>query len=541
MSERSAYGLSRTGAWWLCAVILVAIAFLSIGSVRRDSATSDEPAHIVNGVIRLSERWPGFFREQPPLMNSISAVAIVLSGYRVEQEWKGRNHWSVGQRFLYTSGYDAHRLLFLARVPTLVLFVGLILVMYVFVLRQTGSVWWALASATLTGFCPNLMAHGRLATVDLALTFFSFAATVSLLSLTKRPSTATAILFGLSTAAAAMSKVSGLVLIPYFAAVVGGAFLFRRISEPRRFLGSLCIAILTAVVFFEAVSLAETGEAFRREEYPNTPLLLIPFAEYASNVRTISNWFDKGHGHPQFLLGEFSRDGWPHYYFVTLLLKTPIPAIILFIGSVAVAVWKRSFILTSLLAFIVIFLAVAASGHLALGVRYVLPVYAFGYAAAAVALASVHLRRPVVVIIGLLIGWHVLENLRTYPSYISYFNQLIGSHRNADRYLIDSNLDWGQDLRRLDRWLRERNVEEVVVHYFGGGAPQFDVSARVIGSYGAGGRPLPRGSWFALSRHFYRLSFAPSISRENYDAYLLRSRARYVTTVGGSINIYRVE
>ncbi|MGZ8868308.1 MAG: ArnT family glycosyltransferase [Thermoanaerobaculia bacterium] len=521
--------------------LLFVVVILSVASVRLDSATSDEPAHIANGVIRVTERWPGFFREQPPLMNSLSALPLVLSGYRVPPGWKGGNHWSVGQRFLYLSGYDPYRILFLARLPTIALFAALIAVMYWFVLRQTGSAGWALAAATLTGFCPNLMAHGRLATVDLAMTFFSFVATVLLIELITRPSMRVAVTFGVTAAAAVMSKVSGVILAPYLALVVGAAFALRKVQEPRRFLKGLAVAIVAAVLFFEAVSLAETGSDFVRAEYPDTPVLLVPFAEYLANIRTISAWYDKGHAHPQFLLGQFSREGWKHYYLVALLLKTSIPALVLFVAAAVIAVWKRSFVLTILLLFVVLFLVVAATGHLALGVRYVLPVYAFLYAAAVIAVGSVNPRRAGIVIVGVLVGWHVFENVVAYPSYLSYFNQFIGSHRNADRYLIDSNLDWGQDLRRLDRWLGEKKVDEVIVHYFGGGAPQFDVSARVIGSYGAGGKPLPKGSWFALSRHYYRLSFAPSISRENYDDYLARSGARYVATVGGSINVYRVE
>ena len=122
-------------------------------------------------------------------MNSLSAVPVVLAGYRVPPSWKGRNHWVVGRRFLYYSGYDAHRILFLARLPTIALFAALCIVDYWFVLRQTASRAWALAAAALTGFCPNLMAHGRLATVDLALTFFAFSATVLLFRVLDRPTT----------------------------------------------------------------------------------------------------------------------------------------------------------------------------------------------------------------------------------------------------------------------------------------------------------------------------------------------------------------
>src|SRR6185312_15706987 len=44
------------------------------------------------------------------------------------------------------------------------------------------------------------------------------------------------------------------------------------------------------------------------------------------------------------------------------------------------------------------------------------------------------------------------ESLANWPNYLAYFNQLIGSHTNAYRHLVDSSLDWGQDLPALKRW-----------------------------------------------------------------------------------------
>lgn len=522
-------------------LLIAVVVALSAGSVRLDSATSDEPAHIVNGVIKISERWLNFFREQPPLMNSLSALPVVLSGYRVQPGWKGGNHWVVGRRFLYRSGYDAYRILFLARLPTIALFAALIAAMYWFVLQQTGSALWALAASVLTGFCPNLMAHGRLATVDLALAFFSFAATALLISLIARPTAATAILLGIATVAAPMSKVSGVILAPYFAVVIASAFAFSSIAEPRRFFKALAIAVLAGLLFFEAFGLAETGSAFARDQYAATPPLFIPFAEYAANIRTINNWYTQGHALPQFLMGEFSSTGWPRYYLIAFLLKTPIPAVLLFVAAVVAGLRKKSFAFFALLSFIAIFLAVAVAGHLALGVRYILPVYPFVYAATAIALNSTNLRRAGTAIVIALLVWHVAENLKTYPSYIAYFNELIGSQRNADKFLIDSNLDWGQDLRRLDAWARARHLKQIAVHYFGGGSVEYEMrSATPIVRYAPGPGLLPKG-YFALSRHFYRVSFYLPLWGIDYDEYLAASRARYVTTIGGSIDVYRVD
>ena len=47
--------------------------------------------------------------------------------------------------------------------------------------------------------------------------------------------------------------------------------------------------------------------------------------------------------------------------------------------------------------------------------------------------------------------------------------------------------------------------------------------------------------YLALSRHLYRVSFAPGIWPMDYDRYLAANRARYITTVGGSINVYAIE
>ena len=527
----------------LVALVVIVVA-LSIGSVRLDSATADEPAHIANGVIKLTEGWLNFFREQPPLMNSLSAAPVVLAGYRVQPGWKGKDHWVVGRRFLYYSGFDAHRILFLARLPTIALFAALCVVMYMFVLRQTGSRAWALFAAALSGFCPNLMAHARLATVDFALTFFAFSAAVLFIALIARPRATTAILLGVMTAAAALSKISGLILGPYFLVLLAIAFVIRRVDDPRRLMKALAIAAAAALVFFEAFMLLETSAAYAREQYPTMPRLVVPFAEYIANVQTIRVWYTRGHTLPQFLLGRFSFDSWPEYYPTAFLLKTTLPAIVLFVMALVVGIRRRSFPFLALLLFVALFFAVAAMGHLALGIRYVLPIYPFLYAATAIALSQPRPEargpRPMI-LVGVLLLWHIGENLATYPSYIAYFNELIGSRANADKFLIDSNLDWGQDLRRLDAWCRENKVSQITVHYFGGGDVDYDIrAARPLVRYGPGPGLLPKG-YFALSRHFYRLSFYPPLFGIDYDAYLAASHARYITTIGGSINIYRVE
>jgi hypothetical protein len=170
----------------------------------------------------------------------------------------------------------------------------------------------------------------------------------------------------------------------------------------------------------------------------------------------------------------------------------------------------------------------------------VLPVYPFLYAFVTIALARVTIDRKRAVAVGVLAGWFALASFLAWPGYLSYFNELTGSARNADRLLIDSNLDWGQDLRRLKAWTDEQGIAFIRIDYFGGGDIEQLFGSRAVRWTAPRPQPLPKG-WFALSRHFYRVSFDPHESPVDYDAYLEASKARYVTTVGGSIDVYVVE
>src|SRR5712691_314601 len=274
--------------------LLVVVAVICVSSARIDSATGDEPAHVAAGVIKLSIGWLNFYRGQLPLMNSISAIPLVVAGYRMPADWQsGSDEWAVGRKFIYQSGYNCHRIVFLSRLASIALFLALCAAVYVFVLRETGSGWAAFAGALLTGFCPDLMAHGRLATVDCGLAVFAFVATAALLRLIARPAFPTAILFGLSFAGAVMTKVSALILGPYFVAVIAGAFVLRRVENPKRFWLALLAGVATALAFFEGFTLAEMSRAYLAHQYPNTPRLLAPFADYAEVFRYIRSFYSE--------------------------------------------------------------------------------------------------------------------------------------------------------------------------------------------------------------------------------------------------------
>ncbi len=519
--------------------LAIAVAALAVFSVSLDSATADEGAHIAAGLIKLRHGWLSFFPEQPPLMNVLSALP--LGEFRMPDVWQndlGRGgHWRAGHALLYRSGNDAHRLLFLARLPTIALFLALCFAVYVVVSREVGRTWGVVAFA-LTGFCPNLLAHGRLATVDMALTAFGFIAFAFLQHAIAKRSMLSGALSGFFAMCAVLSKASGVLIPPFL--LIAAALHIRKDNNWRPLVKPAIACIAAAVVLLYAITFGLASDAYLESAWKETPALLIPWLQYKQHADAIRFWYAAGHEHTQFLLGQFSPQGWPHYYYVAFLLKTPLGAVLLTILALVAARRSSSVAMQGSLLFVALFFAVSMTSHIDLGLRYVLPIYPFLYAAICIALAKVVTDKRRAIGVGVLVAWHCASSLIAYPSYISYFNELIGSNRNAYRFLIDSNVDWGQDLRRLKLWCDANNVDFIRVDYFGAGEPEYEFGKRAERFPAPAPQPLPKG-WFAVSRHFYRASFDPRESPIDYDTYLAASKAKYVTTVGGSIDVYRVD
>lgn len=491
-------------------VLAIAVLALAVGSMREDTATADEGAHIAAGLLKLQEGRLDFYSTQAPLIESLIAVPLTLAGYDAPRIEDNRP-WVAGHALLYRSGHDPARILFLARLPVIAMFLALCFTVFWFVRRTTGNTVAGVAAFALTGFCPTLLAHGRLATVDMGVTLFAFLGVALLLvrgevAGERRPNFA-----AVSLALALASKVS---------AVLAAPFVLLARNRVR--------AILIALVTFMAVYML-----LGRSLDPT-----LPFRAYWSEIAAVSGFYADRHVLPQFLLGEFSPDGWPHYYLVALAVKTPLPALALVLLAIPSAVRRRRFEVLACTAFVALFLLVSSFSSLNLGIRHILPVYPFVYAAAVISVFDAHrfIRKAAIALVVI----HCVIGVAAYPSYLAYFNPLIGSHRNADRVLIDSNLDWGQDLHRLATWTREHDIPLLRVHYFGAGNVEHEFGPRAM-RWSVGHRePLPKGSWFALSRHFYRLSFDRTRSAVDYDTYLRASNAQFVTSIGGSIDVYRV-
>src|SRR5690606_15460743 len=151
-------------------------------------------------------------------------------------------------------------------------------------------------------------------------------------------------------------------------------------------------------------------------------------------------------------------------------IKTPLPTLLLIGWGLGAALWglrrhRLSPFAWGGVAFAVAYLAVLASSALNLGMRHLLPITPLLAIAAGAGCSRPRgeidqtARRWSLLRIGLataLVSWLAAGTLRAAPHFLGYFNEAIGGWRNGHHYLADSNLDWGQDLLRLETHLRQR-------------------------------------------------------------------------------------
>jgi hypothetical protein len=188
--------------------------------------------------------------------------------------------------------------------------------------------------------------------------------------------------------------------------------------------------------------------------------------------------FAHAEGRPAFLMGERSEDGFWSYYPTSIALKTPLA---LFVLLALAWVTRRSHPAPAQVEWCLwlpplVYLVLAAARPINIGHRYVLPVYPFLFVGAgrAAVWATSAARRPAArLLIASLAAWYTVAVLRVHPHYLAYFNELAGGPANGYRYLVDSSLDWGQDLKELARWQREQRIGRIKLAYFGTADPAY--------------------------------------------------------------------
>jgi hypothetical protein len=450
-------------------------------SMSTKSPTHDEFAH--HTASGFSHLVTGDFRmnpAEPPFSRLLSAIPLYFLGTKApldDDSWVKGNSPAFAREFFYQPGFSQERIIFWARLPILLL--GALFGYFVFVWAHElfGNVG-GVAALALYAFCPNILAHSSLATSDISVAFFFYLTLWRYWKYLKKQTRKNLVLTGVMAGLAFLSKFSAILIFPTLLLIAFFNGSLKKISPGRTgaFLG-VCFLTVWAGYFFEmkpllkhtpdppkktAVYRSIGGERLVRFA-DETPVPLSTFiSAFGSMMMT------RAKGTNAFLMGEWSHSqkSWWYYYIVAFAIKDTIPFIILVFLSLCCLSRIPTDRLTKIFFVVpiaVFFLATMRDKAQA-GIRYFLPIYPLFFVFCGGWVAWAWKQKKVLRLAVLtLLSWHALSAARIYPDYLAYFNELIGGPDQGYRYLRDSNIDWGQDLKGVAEWAKKENYPELAL------------------------------------------------------------------------------
>jgi len=536
--------------WLIGLALLLALghAGLATWAAREKSTTADELAHVTGGYTFnhwhdyrlhpengiLPQRWQAL----PATLADTDYPALSTRG------WRKSVVWLVGYDFFYQSRNDPEWLLCSARAMNSVFGAATVLLVFFWSYRLWGM-WGALVSAVFCALCPTMLAHSGLATSDMGMAFFFLAFPAAywrhLHDGRWRAWWLSAALLGL----AAVAKYTAVLLLP-IAVVLALVRTLR--PEPlelagRKFatpLGRLgAIAVSTGAQGLVALAVIWAFFGFRYSLFnpalPGGDLnlsweILLNFGGWkAALINFCREWrllpegwlyglaFVLQHAQARgaFLDGDYSIFGWVEFFPKAFLYKTPLSLLaglvagaLLLLLRLRVAtraqITSYFYRVTPLLVLFLVYWLFSLFSHLNIGHRHILPTYPVlyifcGVLGWAVVRAGRKSRAGGFVgaaLLAGLMGWHIAVAARIHPHYLAYFSPAIGGPAEGYRHLVDSSLDWGQDLPALGQWLgaHRQPGEPFYISYFGSGEPVRHVRDAVL---------MPRLSTFDRPRPWY--------------------------------------
>lgn len=287
-------------------------------------------------------------------------------------------------------------------------------------------------------------------------------------------------------------------------------------------------------------------------------------------------------GNTAFFLGEVSNGGSRLYFPLLYILKEPLALHLLTLTALLLGIknmmrregekprlvarirrWiAEHFIEFSSIAVIAIYWAVSLKSPLNIGIRHVLPTFPFIYLLVSRQIArslrphdfhdsrsigawlkdiyQIYIKAiPKYLFVGVLILWLVADTILAFPHFLSSYNELAGGARNGWRIAVDSNYDWGQDIKRLVQYMDANHIQKISLDYFGGADPRYYLGTRFEPWWSSKG---PAHGYFAISASFRQGAFgtpAPGFQRKPGDGYTWLKPYQPIAQVG-SIFVYNL-
>jgi len=576
----------------LMALILLAVmaatAFLSL---KQDSLTFDELAHIPAGYSYLIKQDYRVNPEHPPLIKDISAIPLLFLGLNFPD---GSPNWlqpeapawwvqfDLGREFLYGSGNNPRQIILWSRSAM----IGLLILLGWFLFywaRQIGGNTVALGVLALFAFSPTFLAHGRLVNTDIGAVLGALIAIFFWLKFLKLPHWQNIWLAGIGFGLAMVLKFSLVLLIPFLVIITPlYAILFSEKNKALKLIisyaGKALLAALVGVIF-----VIWPIYQFHVLNYPPEQQLRDTLADISGYplpiMKDINLWLTQQQpfrglgqylrgllmasqrtvwGNTAVFMGEISAGSWLHYFPLLYLFKVPLAFHILTLIALMGAIWgikiwgikrlKNNFIVLAFLVWILVYWLAALLGNLNIGVRHLLPVFPFIYLLVVLGINRLisliklpKLKQSLLVLVFILFGWYIASSLSAFPHYIPYYNELAGGTKQGYKIAVDSNYDWGQDFYRLLDFVGKNKIDKIYLDYFGGEDPQYWLGEKYL-KLNPREEELPQG-WLAVSLNQFMGGMAkpaPDFDQET-GYYNWLKEQRPVARAGYSIFIYYLD
>ncbi len=480
-------------------VLLLLIMFAELAlSVRRQSQTYDEAAHIFAGYQSWKNFDFGIGPETAPLVRLVAAIPLLHLTLRippVSKDYFKVVEYLGGRDFLYAN--DANALLWRARLAATVFTIALGLMVFL-----VGNSMWgpgpAFLALTLFAFDPNFVAHGALVATDIGAALGLFLGVGGFYLYLKRPSTPRLVGAGLAAGVCLGAKHSGILLFPVLFVLaltelppVWNPATKRLAPDLAKKVARLA-ACLAAIVIIAWVALwALYG--FRYAARPLGLEMNPPLSEFVRGTKItgsgvilkVARWRLLPESYlygfvnvyspaaiPTALFGKrYPNARWSYFPMIFLVKSTLAFLLLCGLAPLAGALWDRRYrreVLFLVVPSAIYFAAAMASG-INYGVRHLLPVYPFLMVLVSFGAWKLGERHRAAAVVAALFAFHVASSVRAFPNYIPYSNELWGGSEKTYRTLHDSNVDWGQGLLALRRYIDSHQIKDCWFAYSAGG------------------------------------------------------------------------
>jgi Dolichyl-phosphate-mannose-protein mannosyltransferase len=522
-------------------LLLIIVAVQLLLSSSRNSATYDEQYHIAIGLHYLRKGDPGLIPTHPPFIAALATLPLLADRNLVvpsrESGASAVSNLEFSDRLLWRLNPNGPAIVARARLPIIGLTLLLAVIVYAWARELFGPMAGLLA-LTLLSFDPNILAHGNLATSDIGVTCFATLALYTFWRWMTRPTPARAVIAGLALGLAQVSKFSAVYLIPALIIILVSDRTLKS-TNASRLTAKTTVAYLTVIALAAYCAIWVVYGLGTLKGYP------FPAREYLTGLQAAKTLI--GGGKDSFLLGAYSPDGWWYYFPVVFALKTPLPTLIL-IGATSVSVYRRGTWRPTLplLIPVVIYFAICLASPFNIGYRHLLPVLPCLFIfTSQLALIDWRTSRSGTAAVSAMVVWLTVGSLAIFPHHLAFFNEIAGGPQNGYKMLVDSNLDWGQELIGLRKYMTQENIGSVKLSYHGTADPT---------AYGIVYEPLPSypyNQWTSDTvpdsvlnppNGVYAISAnnLQGLRFKNHDLYATFRQRKPDAVLGHSIFIYRI-